>query len=68
MRSAPGCKDGTLVVIEDTPTGVTAAVAAGMTVLAYAALTPVHRLRAAGAHRVFDRMTELPHLLCSGQE
>ena len=50
-------------VVEDTPTGVTAAVAAGMTVFGYAGLMPAHRLRAAGAHRVFDRMAELPALL-----
>jgi len=56
------------VVVEDTPTGVTAAVAAGMTVLGYTALTPGHRLRAAGAHHLFDRMTDLPRLLCSGDE
>lgn len=51
------------VVIEDTPTGVAAAVAAGMTVLGYTALTPAHRLQAAGAHHVFDRMSDLPSLV-----
>lgn len=53
-------------VVEDTPTGVEAAASAGMTVLGYAALTPAHRLRAAGAHHVFDRMADLPRLLSSG--
>jgi HAD superfamily hydrolase (TIGR01509 family) len=51
------------VVVEDTPAGIEAAVAAGMTALGYAALTPPHRLHAAGAHRVFDRMSDLPALL-----
>ncbi|HEX8115372.1 MAG TPA: HAD family hydrolase [Kofleriaceae bacterium] len=58
-----GVAPGECVVVEDTPTGVAAGVAAGMTVLGYAALTPAHRLRAAGAHHVFDRMTELPQLV-----
>lgn len=54
------------VVIEDTPTGVAAGVAAGMTVFGYAALTPPHRLRAAGAHHLFDDMRALPGLLAAG--
>jgi len=56
------------VVVEDTPTGVAGAVAAGMTVLGYAGLTPAHRLRGAGAHHLFDRTAELPRLLSSGSE
>ena len=48
------------VVIEDTPTGISAARAAGMQAFGYAAMTPASRLHAAGAHRVFDRMAELP--------
>ena len=51
------------VVVEDTPTGVASAVAAGMTVLGYCGLTPAHRLRAAGAHQVFDSMAALPGLV-----
>src|SRR6267154_1930635 len=47
-------------VIEDTPTGVSAGVAAGMTVYGYCALTPAHLLTEAGAHRTFDRMERLP--------
>lgn len=54
-------------VIEDTPTGVTAGVAAGMTVYGYCALTPRHRLAEAGAHYTFDRMRELPHLLTAAR-
>jgi HAD superfamily hydrolase (TIGR01509 family) len=52
------------LVIEDTPTGVTAGVAAGATVWA---LCPVpaqaHALQAAGAHRLFGHMDELTALL-----
>jgi HAD superfamily hydrolase (TIGR01509 family) len=50
-------------VIEDTPTGVAAGVAAGMTVLGYCALTPRRRLLEAGAHGAFDSMHDLPALL-----
>jgi HAD superfamily hydrolase (TIGR01509 family) len=53
-------------VIEDTPTGVSAGVAAGMTVYGYCALTPAHRLTEAGAHRTFDRMERLTALLLGG--
>lgn len=51
------------VVIEDSPTGVRAARAAGMRVLGYAAMTPARRLLDAGAHGVFDSMPALPSLL-----
>jgi HAD superfamily hydrolase (TIGR01509 family) len=51
------------VVIEDTPVGVAAGVAAGMTVLGYARHTPAARLRDAGAARSFEAMTALPALL-----
>jgi HAD superfamily hydrolase (TIGR01509 family) len=50
-------------VIEDTPTGVRAGVAAGMTVFGYCALTPKQRLIEAGAHHTFERMRDLPRLL-----
>jgi HAD superfamily hydrolase (TIGR01509 family) len=52
----------TCVVVEDSPTGVTAAVAAGMRVLAYAADTDAEVLRVAGA-QPFAEMTALPGLL-----
>jgi beta-phosphoglucomutase-like phosphatase (HAD superfamily) len=52
----------TCVVVEDSPTGVTAAVAAGMRVLAYAADTDAEVLRVAGA-QPFAEMAALPALL-----
>lgn len=51
------------LVIEDTTTGVSAGIAAGMTVYGYSALTPASLLVDAGAHRVFDNMLELPSLI-----
>jgi HAD superfamily hydrolase (TIGR01509 family) len=51
------------VVIEDTPTGVRAGVAAGMHVLGFCAHTPASRLREAGAHAVYEEMHLLPKLL-----
>ncbi len=52
------------LVIEDTPTGVTAGAAAGATVWAYCPL-PEHgpALRQAGASHLFAHMSELPGLL-----
>jgi HAD superfamily hydrolase (TIGR01509 family) len=50
-------------VIEDTPTGVRAGVAAGMTVFGYCALTPKQRLIEAGAHHTFEQMRDLPDLI-----
>lgn len=49
------------VVIEDSPNGVAAARAAGMTVLGYVALTPAQRL--SGADATFATMGELLPLL-----
>jgi HAD superfamily hydrolase (TIGR01509 family) len=51
------------VVIEDSPTGVKAGVAAGMTVLGYASIMKPQRLLEAGASIVFDDMRKLPELL-----
>jgi HAD superfamily hydrolase (TIGR01509 family) len=51
------------LVVEDTPTGVRAGVAAGMTVWAYAALMPASRLIEAGAASAFAQMADLPLLL-----
>ena len=58
-----GVQASACAVIEDTPTGVRAGVAAGMTVFGYCALTPRHRLAEAGAHHIFERMRDLPDLL-----
>jgi HAD superfamily hydrolase (TIGR01509 family) len=49
------------VVVEDSPLGVRAAVAAGMDVYGFTAMTPADRL--AGAGRLFSDMRELPGLL-----
>jgi HAD superfamily hydrolase (TIGR01509 family) len=54
-------------VVEDTPTGVRAAVAAGMQVFGFAANTPAHKLIEAGAHRIFSEMTHLLELLNAAQ-
>jgi len=50
-------------VIEDTPTGTTAGVTAGMRVYGYCALTPAQLMTSAGAHRTFTSMSELPALI-----
>jgi HAD superfamily hydrolase (TIGR01509 family) len=52
-------------VVEDTPTGTRAGVAAGATVFAYAgaAHSDANALLAAGATAVFSEMAALPHLL-----
>ncbi|ANW19728.1 HAD family hydrolase [Streptomyces clavuligerus] len=49
------------VVVEDSALGVAAAVAAGMTVYGFTAMTSAERLAGADAH--FGSMTELPALL-----
>lgn len=51
------------VVVEDSPTGVKAARAAGMTVIGYAAMGHADKLLTAGAHAVFRAMEDLPSLL-----
>jgi HAD superfamily hydrolase (TIGR01509 family) len=61
--SQQGVAPAACAVIEDTPTGVRAGVAAGMTVFGYCALTPGPSLIAAGAHHTFGRMRDLPALL-----
>lgn len=50
-------------VIEDTVTGITAGVAAGATVFAYAPQGEVAALREAGAQQLFASMADLPGLL-----
>jgi HAD superfamily hydrolase (TIGR01509 family) len=58
-----GAQPGRCVVIEDSPTGVAAARAAGMPVLGFARLTPAARLSDATA--IFDDMAALPGLLAT---
>lgn len=55
------------LVIEDTSIGVSAAMAAGMTVFGYAAQTSAARLLDAGAHAVFADMKNLPILIKQGK-
>ncbi|MBM6591737.1 HAD family phosphatase [Brevibacterium sp. RIT 803] len=56
-------------VIEDSPTGVTAGVAAGAHVLGFCPDSPVHQrpeaLEGVGAHEIFTAMEQLPSLLLS---
>jgi HAD superfamily hydrolase (TIGR01509 family) len=58
-----GVAPAACAVIEDTPTGVAAGVAAGMTVFGFCARTAKHELQHAGAQFTFDNMNALPDLL-----
>lgn len=60
-----GCSPAHTVVVEDTPSGVKAAVSAGMRALGYAADSDERALAAAGAE-VFHTLDELPLLLGFG--
>jgi HAD superfamily hydrolase (TIGR01509 family) len=60
-----GAAPSACVVVEDTPSGVLAAVAAGMRTLGYAADSDEGALRAAGAE-VFHSMDTLPQLVGVG--
>ncbi|WP_330338544.1 HAD family hydrolase [Streptomyces sp. NBC_00557] len=56
-----GVAPGRCLVVEDSPLGVQAAVAAGMTVYGFTAMTPAEKL--AGADQLFSSMGELADLL-----
>jgi HAD superfamily hydrolase (TIGR01509 family) len=58
-----GATPAECVVVEDTPPGVRAGAAAGMTVFGFCAHTPAEKLREAGAHCTFTDMRALPDLL-----
>jgi HAD superfamily hydrolase (TIGR01509 family) len=60
---ALGASPARCAVIEDSPTGVRAGVAAGMTVFAYSPNGRAQGLRDAGARHVFTWMMQLPSLL-----
>ena len=64
--SQMGVSPDRVAVVEDTPVGVTAGLAAGMNVFGYAGRTPRQRLMSAGANAVFDDMSILPILLEDG--
>lgn len=53
------------LVVEDSASGVLAALAAGMSVFGFCAGTDAATLRSAGAHKVFRHMSELPSLVAS---
>ena len=53
------------LVVEDSPIGVSGAVAANMTVFGFSELMPANRLHASGAHRVFEKMSDLPELIAN---
>ena len=58
-----GARPAACVVVEDSPTGVSAGVAAGMTVFGFAAQTPTAVLIDAGAQLAFTELNQLPALL-----
>ncbi len=62
-----GATPSACLVIEDTPIGVRAGIAAGMRVFGYCARIPAQRLIEAGAHRTFSDMAALPALLSGGE-
>lgn len=62
-----GARSEACLVIEDSPAGVAAGVAAGMTVYGFAQRTARERLQAAGAHRIFTEMGQLPGLIAARQ-
>lgn len=61
-----GAEPRRTTVIEDTPTGIAAAKAAGMNAIGFAAMTPAVRLWAAGADAVAESMVQIGLLLSAG--
>jgi HAD superfamily hydrolase (TIGR01509 family) len=61
--SRMGVRPERTVVVEDTSTGVEAAVSAGMRAFGFAEMTSVQRLMAAGAFLTFTEMRQLPTLI-----
>lgn len=57
-----GVEPAKCAVVEDTPIGARAGIAAGMKVFGYAKLTPAQKLEKEGTI-VFEDMRQLPHLL-----
>ncbi|MGP1718025.1 MAG: HAD family hydrolase [Methylophilus sp.] len=58
-----GVNPADCLVIEDTTTGISAGVAAGMKVIGYSATTSAQALAAAGAFQVFKTMSEIQELI-----
>ncbi len=58
-----GFEPAACVVVDDSPQGVLAALAAGMRIIGYEDLTPAERLLDAGAEVVMTRLDELPALI-----
>jgi len=61
-----GVAPGDCLVVDDSPQGVEAAIAAGMVIIGYEDMTPGAKLRAAGAAIVIERLDELPALIGLG--
>jgi len=61
-----GAPPAACLVVEDSASGIAAAIAAGMSVYGFGGSDAAEKLKAAGAHAVFHRMIELPDLVASG--